>query len=93
MNLQRSMQKGAITVRKESPSVRHLAIELDPAFPIYPIYSRDISHLKTMVGRLRDKGFAVDEAEGRNLGPTIGAHIGPGCCGVAFVAAEETGVC
>ena len=66
---------------------------LDPAFPIYPIYSRDISHLKTMVERLRDKGFAVDEAEGRNLGPTIGAHIGPGCCGVAFVAAEETGVC
>ena len=29
------MQKGAITVRKESPSVRHLAIELDPAFPIH----------------------------------------------------------
>ena len=61
---------------------------LDPAFPIYPIYSRDVSNLKTMVARLREKGVDVDEANGRNLGPTIGAHIGPGCCGVAFVAAK-----
>lgn len=61
---------------------------LDPAFPIYPIYSRDVSNLKTMVARLREKGVDVDEANGRNLGPTIGAHIGPGRCGVAFVAAK-----
>ena len=37
-----------------------------------------------MVARLREKGVDVDEANGRNLGPTIGAHIGPGCCGAPF---------
>lgn len=62
--------------------------KLDPAFPLYPIYSQNASNLTQMVTRFCKKGFAMEEADGRNLGPTIGAHIGPNCCGVAFVAAD-----
>lgn len=64
------------------------ALKPDPAFPLYPIYSKNEANLTRLIQALRKKGYNPDEASGRNLGPTVGSHIGPDCCGIAFVATE-----
>lgn len=62
--------------------------ELHPDFPLYPVYSRDPENLDLLVERLRKLGVEIDGAGIRNLGPTVGAHVGPSCCGLAFVVKE-----
>lgn len=62
--------------------------KLDPAFPVYSIYASDPSGRNMMLEKLREKGYIAEESNSNNLGPTIGAHIGPGATGVVFVTAE-----
>ena len=62
--------------------------KLDPAFPVYSIYANDPSGRNMLLEKLREKGYIAEESNSNNLGPTIGAHIGPGATGVVFVTAE-----
>ena len=62
--------------------------KLDPAFPLYSIYANDPKGRDMMFEALRAKGYEIAEKNSNNLGPTIGAHIGPGATGIVFVTAE-----
>lgn len=57
---------------------------MDTAFPLYPIYSYGINNCTKLVAKLRAAGFAP--AETLQIGPTIGAHIGPEAFGIVYAA-------
>lgn len=67
---------------------KHLAeIQLDPAFPLYTIYTFGTENCERFEEKLTEHGYAVS---GRlQVGATIGAHIGPDAFGVVFVARPE----
>ncbi len=62
---------------KESP--------LDPRFPLYTLYTQGTENVEKLETKLSQAGFPV--AERRQVGPTIGAHVGPGVYGIAYVVA------
>ena len=55
-------------------------------FPFYIMYTRDRENGLDMMKALRHKGIKVGENSLIELGPTIGSHVGPGGCGVIYVA-------
>ena len=57
---------------------------MDASFPLYPIYSYGINNCTKLVAKLRTAGFAP--AETLQIGPTIGAHIGPEAFGIVYAA-------
>ena len=59
------------------------ASQIDPRFPIYTLYTKGTENLETLEKKLIDEGFCVSGR--RQVGPTIGAHVGPGVYGVLFV--------
>ncbi len=62
----------------------------DPEFPIYGVYSYDRTNLTELLDRIAQKGGPViPETDCFCLGPVIGAHIGPGGYGIAYIAAEQ----
>ncbi len=59
------------------------ALELDPAFPMYSLYSQGTENTQLLENKLTQAGYTL---QGRKqVGPTIGAHVGPGIYGVIFV--------
>lgn len=55
----------------------------DTSFPLYTLYSYGTENTEILEERLSSEGYVYD---GRvQLGPTIGAHIGPGAFAVLFV--------
>lgn len=57
--------------------------ELDVRFPLYTLCTCGTENLEVLEKKLADAGF---ESSGRlQVGPTIGAHAGPGVYGVLFV--------
>lgn len=67
---------------------KHLTeIRLDPAFPLYTIYTYGTENCGKFEEKLTEHGYSID---GRlQVGATIGAHIGPDAFGVVFVAEPE----
>lgn len=58
-------------------------MELDEAFPIETLFTYGEENCEELEKRLRDAGYALSCR--RQIGSTIGAHVGPGACGVLFV--------
>lgn len=56
---------------------------LDPAFPLYLVYSYDEGNVKKLEKALMDAGVKVDGTY--ELGATIGVHIGPSAFGMIYV--------
>ncbi|MBP3634483.1 MAG: DegV family protein [Oscillospiraceae bacterium] len=64
-------------------SERLQTAELDPAFPVVPVFSCCEENCELLENRLKDAGVTL--ASRRQIGSTIGAHTGPGVYGVIFV--------
>ena len=60
------------------------AIGRDEAFPLYPIYSYGTENCTKLCEKLSAAGYRTDEM--LQIGPTIGAHIGPEAFGIVFAA-------
>lgn len=60
--------------------------EIDPEFPIYSVYTLGTENCEKLERLLTDDGYTV--AERRQVGPSIGAHIGPGAYGIIYVTAK-----
>ncbi|MBR6693639.1 MAG: DegV family protein [Clostridia bacterium] len=57
--------------------------ELDDRFPLYAIYTYGTENVEDLKSRLHFAGYRV--ADTRQVGSTIGAHIGPEVYGIVFV--------
>ena len=55
----------------------------DEAFPLYPIYSYGTENCTKLCEKLHAARYRTDEL--LQIGPTIGAHIGPEAFGIVFV--------
>lgn len=62
---------------------------LDPSHPVFGLYSFDAHNCSALAGRLAACGFSIAPDHYLEIGPTIGAHIGPHAYGVAYIAADE----
>lgn len=56
---------------------------LDPAFPVYTLYTQGQTHVEKLEAGLEAAGISVSGR--KQVGPTIGAHVGPNVYGVLFV--------
>lgn len=57
--------------------------QIDPEFPVYSLYTCGIAHTEKLEQSLQQLGIAVSQR--CQVGPTIGAHVGPNVYGVVFV--------
>ena len=57
--------------------------EIDPDFPVYSLYTSGTAHTEKLEQSLQQLGIVV--AERCQVGPTIGAHVGPNVYGVVYV--------
>ena len=57
--------------------------ELDPDFPVYTVYTSGTEHVEKLEAKLAAAGISV--AGRKQVGPTIGAHVGPNVYGVLYV--------
>ena len=58
---------------------------VDNSFPAYALYSDDESRVDDFIPRLRELDLLPKEVRRCSIGPTIGAHIGPGAVGMAYI--------
>ena len=61
----------------------------DDAFPVYVMYTGDKTNGTLLRDRLVDAGNSIPEERVINVGAAIGSHIGPGACGLVYVAKED----
>lgn len=59
---------------------------IDEAFPIYSLYTLGTSNTEKLEEKLAAEGILI--AERLQIGPTIGAHVGPEAFGIVFVEKE-----
>lgn len=57
----------------------------DETYPVYYLYSYDKKNCVGFIQSLQKKGLDFGTPKIRGIGPTIGAHIGPGAFGVVYV--------
>ena len=55
----------------------------DPDYPFYVMYTYDTTNAKKLEEKLEEAGFHVDGII--PVGATVGAHIGPNACAVAYI--------
>lgn len=60
------------------------SFNVDTSFPVYLIYSVGEDNCLKLEEKLTSEGFKITER--RQVGSTIGAHVGPGVYGVIFVS-------
>lgn len=60
---------------------------VDEAYPMYAIYSYGTENCSRFQDRLVKEGYAI--ADRLQIGPVIGAHIGPEAFGVVFVSGDK----
>ncbi len=60
--------------------------EIDPHFPIWSMTTMGFENSEKLEEALAKKGIAVTRRQ--QVGPTVGAHLGPGLYGVIFVSKE-----
>lgn len=63
-----------------------LSDELDDQFPVYSLYTSGLQNTQKLEEKLAQSGIRVKET--RQVGPTIGAHVGPGVYGIVYVVKE-----
>lgn len=59
--------------------------EVDYDYPVYFIYSYDKKNAALLAHSLQKNGLTFDEAKFREIGPTIGTHIGPNAYGIVYI--------
>lgn len=59
------------------------AYEIDPAYPTCSLYTYGEENVQKLEEKLSEAGIKIDAR--RQVGPTIGAHVGPGVYGLFFV--------
>lgn len=57
--------------------------DIDPEFPVYTLFTWGTEHVQKLEAKLEAAGITI--AGRRQVGPTIGAHVGPNVYGVAFI--------
>ncbi len=57
----------------------------DPDYPIYVMYTYDKTNAYKLRDKLIEKGFDIREEQIVPVGATVGAHIGPYACAVAYI--------
>lgn len=62
--------------------------KIDPAYPVYPLYTYNPEHCLAFAKKLNQAGIACREEDALPVGATIGTHVGPGVFGLVFVEAE-----
>ena len=60
----------------------------DKKYPIYVLYSNNRKNGDLLADALRKSGFDVPDKNIINIGATIGSHIGPNACGVAYISED-----
>jgi len=62
--------------------------QIDPAFPVLPLYTCDSANAEALVKKLNAAGIACRAEDLCAVGATIGTHAGPNAFGLVFVEAE-----
>ena len=57
--------------------------DLDPNFPVYTLFTSGTEHTEKLEARLEAAGIKIHGR--KQVGPTIGAHVGPNVYGVVYV--------
>ena len=57
----------------------------DPDYPLYVMYTYDTANALKLRARLLENGYDVPENQIIPVGATVGAHIGPNACAVAYI--------
>lgn len=59
--------------------------EMDPEYPVIPIYAQNDENCKAYLKALKEKEFNHSEKIPEGIGATIGTYIGPGGYGLVYV--------
>ena len=87
-------QAGEVVMQGKQRGVKQVCKQLakileeempDPNYPVYFIYAYDKKNCITLIQSLQKKGMEFGEVKTRGIGPTIGAHIGPGAFGIVYI--------
>lgn len=57
----------------------------DPDYPIYVMYTHVKENAYKLADKLKEKGYDIPEEQLIPVGATVGAHIGPNACAIAYV--------
>ena len=57
--------------------------ELDENYPVYSLYTYGTENCEALEAQMKEAGYNPEER--RQIGPSIGAHVGPGAYGVVYV--------
>ncbi|MFR5786021.1 MAG: DegV family protein [Christensenellales bacterium] len=60
----------------------------DPRYPILPLYTGGRENCIAFLRQAAQAGYACTIDDAISVGPTIGAHVGPGVFGLAYVSAQ-----
>ena len=58
----------------------------DENYSVYFLYSADKKNCISFIQTLQKNGLDFGKIKTREIGPTIGSHIGPGAFGIVYVA-------
>lgn len=61
---------------------------MDPAFPLYVMYTNKRYVAEELADRLRAQGLEIPDERIIAVGAAIGSHVGPEACGLVYVGAE-----
>ena len=64
------------------------ASPVDPRYPILPLYTAGRENCIAFLRQAAQAGYACTIDDAISVGPTIGAHVGPGVFGLAYVSAQ-----
>lgn len=59
--------------------------EIDYDYPVYFIYSYDKKNVAFLAHSMQEEGLLIDEPRFREIGPTIGTHIGTNAYGLVYI--------
>lgn len=64
-------------------------VKPDPDYPLYVMYTSDRTIAETLAGCVRQMGYEVPDERIIAVGAAIGAHVGPGACGLVYVGEQR----
>ena len=67
--------------------IKYVEAEMpDEHYSVYFLYSADKKNCISFIQTLQKNGLDFGTIKTREIGPTIGSHIGPGAFGIVYVA-------
>lgn len=60
---------------------------IDPRYPVLPLYTGGRENCIAFLRQTAQAGYACTIDDAVSIGPTIGAHVGPGAFGLAYISA------